>query len=357
MEQVSSVCRVCDQLRQTLSSAGGAQRRPNDGVTVDISRTTSSIHKLAPDQPLQDSRLHPRKIRLQRGRLPVLSLREFWGSCLWPVGGPRDKSIACKEQFSLGGTAIRQRVVRSAQVLFVFLRSNKYLARVIMCHGDVPGATLPIILSELSGTSGRDEQTNSQFPQHHGLISLIRDSYSGHWIGGSSEFAGISHGPALDERMEPGTEGLLLQFDVRVLTVPLPFPPPILKAPSSTVKWWRVYGRIRSPLGGLTKYVPVQEKRYSILLRSTCEFDLPVFSLVTLADWDPVFTLGTSQPSLADRSEWESSKIQPSVRAAGVSAFAFRIRSLFTIWEVQWTNLLNGIDRVLRVKVCPYCSG
>ena len=100
--------------------------------------------------------------------------------------------------------------------------------------------------------------------------------------------------------------------------------------------------------GNRKRDIDVQEIRYSVGLKTTWEFDLPVFSLVTMADsFIGLDDLG----HLWDMKKWAAVGIRPSIRATGVAAFAFRIRSLLPRWAAQWSQLLDEIDRVLSADV------
>lgn len=57
---------------------------------------------------------------------------------------------------------------------------------------------------------------------------------------------------------------------------------------------------------------------------------------------------------LHDASIWKAANIRPSIRATGIAAFAFRIRSLLPGWAYQWTRLLDQMDRVLSDDVSGF---
>lgn len=100
--------------------------------------------------------------------------------------------------------------------------------------------------------------------------------------------------------------------------------------------------------GDTKRNIDIHEIRYSVGLKTTWEFDLPVFSLVTMAD---SFTGLDDLGQLWDTNIWTAVNIRPSIRATGVAAFAFRIRSLLPGWAAQWSRLLDEIDRVLSADV------
>ncbi|KAK4116136.1 hypothetical protein N656DRAFT_227109 [Canariomyces notabilis] len=140
------------------------------------------------------------------------------------------------------------------------------------------------------------------------------------------------------------TEHVLLLYHMRVFT---------------TVSKWAVDDREPPFIGLLTKTggkltvsntggkcLYIKELRYSVGLRTTWELDLPVFSMVTMADTLP------NAFQLADelgRAEWTDNEIRPSIRATGVTAFASRILSLMSLWTYNWSRLLDDIDKALKV--------
>jgi hypothetical protein len=88
--------------------------------------------------------------------------------------------------------------------------------------------------------------------------------------------------------------------------------------------------------------------RYLVRLKTTWEFDLPVFTLITMTN---AFTRLEDLGELCDRNIWKAVNMHPSIRATGVAAFAFRIRSLLPGWADQWSRLLDQINRVLKADV------
>lgn len=109
----------------------------------------------------------------------------------------------------------------------------------------------------------------------------------------------------------------------------------------------RVSGNLTDP-SDTKRNLDIYEIRYSFGLKTTWELELPVFSLVTLTD---SFTGLDDLGQLWDTNIWTAVNIRPSIRATGVAAFAFRIRSLLPGWAAQWSRLLDQIDRVLSADV------
>ncbi|KAK1830202.1 hypothetical protein QBC39DRAFT_354430 [Podospora conica] len=203
----------------------------------------------------------------------------------------------------------------------------------IICDGRIPDHMLPVLLSEFI-------LDDDQEKLHHNAPRAFHIMFR--------KFIG-NHGNMFRARTVmfklAETRDIYLHFNVRLLT-----PPTAVRRtkPSSDRTHFRSFGCISAPRGSQEIYI--EEKRYSVLLRTTCQFDLAIYSLATLEDWYTEFE-HKWKPSLAERAEWEASGIQPSMRAAGISAFAFRIRSLFNIWELQWWQLLDGVDMVMEVDL------
>ncbi|KAK0731874.1 hypothetical protein B0H67DRAFT_476402, partial [Lasiosphaeris hirsuta] len=134
-------------------------------------------------------------------------------------------------------------------------------------------------------------------------------------------------------------EDLVLQYHMRVFTAP--------------ITWMRHSGRsLERVTGTLTsdkhkRSLKIYEVRYSVGLKTTWRFDLPVFTLVTMADSVTASRL-QDIGQLSSRNEWETAGIHPSIRATGLAAFAFRIQSLLPQWEAQWSNLIDEIGKVLN---------
>jgi len=92
------------------------------------------------------------------------------------------------------------------------------------------------------------------------------------------------------------------------------------------------------------------ELRYSVALKTTWKSDLPVFTLVTMADSVTASRL-EELAQLSSRDDWETAGLQPSLRTTGIAAFAFRIHSLLPQWERQWSNLIDEIGKALNNDV------
>ncbi|KAJ3529360.1 hypothetical protein NM208_g9794 [Fusarium decemcellulare] len=100
--------------------------------------------------------------------------------------------------------------------------------------------------------------------------------------------------------------------------------------------------RLQRAIGYIHKHsgfwLRVAESRCSIGLKTTWGMDLPVFSLMTLSEFD---VPGASFGSLEN-------EVQPHARSTGVAAFALRISQTCHIWEQQWSIFLDGISALLN---------
>lgn len=109
----------------------------------------------------------------------------------------------------------------------------------------------------------------------------------------------------------------------------------------------RVSGNLTAP-SDARRNLDIHEIRYSVGLKTTWKFDLPVFTLVTMTNsFSGLEDLG----ELYDANAWRAVNIRPSIRATGIAAFAFRVRSLLPGWADQWSRLLDQIDMVLSADV------
>ncbi len=128
---------------------------------------------------------------------------------------------------------------------------------------------------------------------------------------------------------------LVFQYHMRVLTTQVG-----VRRPGEGLS--RVVGRLTALGDG--NDLEICEIRYSVALKTTYELDLPIYSLVTMADsFVGVEDLG----QLWDATMWASVNIRSAMRATGVATLAFRIRSLLPVWAAKWSNLLDFIDRSL----------
>jgi hypothetical protein len=111
----------------------------------------------------------------------------------------------------------------------------------------------------------------------------------------------------------------------------------------------RMTGSIRHPSASKTLFV--RENRLSVAIRTSCDLDLPVFSLVALAD-SPSSPFSSYNLGRLDNSErWMELGIRPSIRSTGVAAFAFRIHTMCSFWAEKWTVSLDELDNQLTVTV------
>ncbi|KAI0418425.1 hypothetical protein F5X98DRAFT_373899 [Xylaria grammica] len=138
-------------------------------------------------------------------------------------------------------------------------------------------------------------------------------------------------------------QNVVFQYHMRIFTT-VPFFSYYLGHDFRMVE--RIFGSIASPYG--SKPLEIIEHRYSVGLKTTYDLDLPVFNLITIVE-DPRIVEGLE--SLGDETMWQTTDIRPLIRTTGTAAFAFRIRSFFKSWEEQWSDLLNGIDKVLEVDL------
>ncbi|GAB1311851.1 hypothetical protein MFIFM68171_02061 [Madurella fahalii] len=134
------------------------------------------------------------------------------------------------------------------------------------------------------------------------------------------------------------TEDDLFQYHMRVFTT---------RSGRRRSCFGRASGNLTVP-SDVRRNLDIHEIRYSVGLKTTWEFDLPVFTLITMTN---AFTRQEDLGELCDTNTWEAVNMRPSIRATGVAAFAFRIRSLLPGWADQWSRLLDQIDRVLSADL------
>jgi hypothetical protein len=102
----------------------------------------------------------------------------------------------------------------------------------------------------------------------------------------------------------------------------------------------------------------VCEKRISVAVRTTFNMDLPVFSQVVLGDFGISFWAAGFEGDLgALDSErlWSDANIRPSIRLTAISAFAFRLHGLLSLWFEGWLYTLAEFKSDLRVNVRHPC--
>jgi hypothetical protein len=96
----------------------------------------------------------------------------------------------------------------------------------------------------------------------------------------------------------------------------------------------------------------ISERRISVAVRTTCDLDLPVFSLVALTDEELYgFNNIAENRDLDSMHLWHLAGIRPVVRSTGISATALRIRSLCNLWADNWKRTLKHLELELEVKV------
>ena len=125
--------------------------------------------------------------------------------------------------------------------------------------------------------------------------------------------------------------------------------------------FWRKHGWIRTRHGILDHFgktspkdrLLVSEQRISIALKTTCDLELPVFTLVLLTDACMSFGDLTDLDSI---DAWKESGIRPAIRQTGISAMALRIHTACSEWAKQWGFMLGEFDRQLNVEVGTLAS-
>ena len=173
------------------------------------------------------------------------------------------------------------------------------------------------------------------------FLSMFRDSWGG-----------LEHHLARFNFVNPPTsleahkpQDVILHYHMRLLSASS------FSDETPTLKLDRVTGSIRHPSANKTLFV--RESRLSVAIRTTCDLDLPVFSLVALADTHRYqgsfnsYSLGR----LHNSERWMELGIRPSIRSTGVAAFAFRIHTMCSFWATEWADLLNELDSQLTVTV------
>ncbi|KAK3358108.1 hypothetical protein B0T25DRAFT_176863 [Lasiosphaeria hispida] len=177
--------------------------------------------------------------------------------------------------------------------------------------------------------------------QFEGKWGLNRHSWGSSDDKGSSEDSTWGGGSMALTRSR--RDDVLFQYHMRVFTT---------QPGVSRTCPGRVSGNLTVP-SDVRRNLDIHEIRYSVGLKTTWEFDLPVFTLVTMTN---SFTGLEDLGELCDTNIWKAVNICPSIRATGVAAFAFRIRSLLPGWADQWSRLLDQIDRVLSADLANILS-
>ncbi|KAK4107094.1 hypothetical protein N656DRAFT_764098 [Canariomyces notabilis] len=179
------------------------------------------------------------------------------------------------------------------------------------------------------------------------LVTYFLSQFEGKWglnrrSWGSSDDKGGSEdrtwGGGFMALPKPRTEDVLFQYHMRVFTT---------RSGRQRSCPGRASGNLTDP-SDVRRNLDIHEIRYSVGLKTTWEFDLPVFTLITMTN---AFTRLEDLGELCDRDIWRAVNMRPSIRATGVAAFAFRIRSLLPGWADQWSRLLDQIDRVLSADL------
>lgn len=201
--------------------------------------------------------------------------------------------------------------------------------------------------------AGRWTMTPSNIQQVIDFLSMFRDSWTRtFWPSTHKRFV---NPPKRSEDYQP--QDVVIHYHMRFLSVSSTRPDEIVSA----LKFRRMAGSIRHPSASRDRVLFVRERRLSVAIRTTCDLDLPIFSLVTLADIDfahrapgrhNYHTFSSSDLHELSADEiWEEIGIRPSIRSAGVSAFAFRIYTICSCWAEHWTASLDELDEQLTVTV------
>ncbi|KAK0711786.1 hypothetical protein B0H67DRAFT_685345 [Lasiosphaeris hirsuta] len=216
-------------------------------------------------------------------------------------------------------------------------------------HGAGDEEVSSLVTSQLSCRAD-ETAPNTGHHHHHHLVSprpelaiCFLNQFEGKWglnwhsWSSSEEWGGGSMAPTMSHK-----EDALFQYHMRVFTT----------QSGRRACQGRVSGNLTVP-SDAKRNLDIHEIRYSVGLKTTWKFDLPVFTLVTMTNsFSGLEDLG----ELHDANIWKAVNIRPSIRATGVAAFAFRVRSLLPGWADQWTRLLDQIDRVLSADLANILS-
>ncbi|KAK1753613.1 hypothetical protein QBC47DRAFT_386808 [Echria macrotheca] len=184
------------------------------------------------------------------------------------------------------------------------------------------------------------------------LVEAFLDQFRGTWDLSRNLWGTSDHSwPGPGRFNTPQWEDLVFQYHMRGFKVTTPIP--------GSSQHGRGLTRASGPLRAFTRNETghgddpghrIREFRYSVGLKTTWEMELPVYTIVTMVDsltaTDTSSSGESRQPSVRDA--WEASGIRPCIRGTGLAAFAFRIYSLLSQWEAQWSSLIDQI-RVGRV--------
>ncbi|KAH6628897.1 hypothetical protein F5144DRAFT_655576 [Chaetomium tenue] len=180
--------------------------------------------------------------------------------------------------------------------------------------------------------SGRQRSVNRFLTEFRGEWGINRD------LRGTSEHRWTER-PGSGELIQ---EDIVFQYHMRAFATP--------QLPSAGVLDLTLMKREQGTLTN-NKSAPsiyIREIRYSVGLKTTWDFEFPVFSLVTMVD----AAAGSLQNcgELWERNKWTAVGIRPSMRATGIAAFAFRIHSLLPQWAGHWSSLVDNIQKQLTTN-------
>ncbi|KAK0652612.1 hypothetical protein B0T16DRAFT_443797 [Cercophora newfieldiana] len=212
---------------------------------------------------------------------------------------------------------------------------------------EVSSLVVSQLCSHANETEAAPENGHELFPPRLRLVTSFLNQFEGKWglnrhSWGSSDDKGSSEddtwGGGAMALTKSRREDVFFQYHMRVFTA---------RSGLRRNCPGRVSGNLTVP-SDTRRNVDIHEIRFSVGLKTTWEFDLSVFTLVTMTN---SFTGLEDLGELHDTNIWKAVNIRPSIRATGVAAFSFRIRSLLPRWADQWSRLLDQIDRVLSADL------
>jgi hypothetical protein len=225
----------------------------------------------------------------------------------------------------------------TGRTIYLYRESDTSSLAVALCQ----------LLDNTENTASGDNRNdwaliNGQKTQHQHLQMFI-NIYKGSW-----DFKSLHWHPLLKLMQDPDkseSRSLIFQHHMRFLNAsPFHRPPfPILQRKSGWVRTLAESGRLA-----------VSEGRIAVAVRTTCDLDLAVFSLLLLVDNGGQryrFTNAKGPGELGSARQWLQAGIRPAIRSTGISAFAFRIRSLCSAWAEEWEQTLDCFDEELEVQV------